>query len=918
MKNMIWIVLALLLSASAFGLIIGHDSPELTSAQLSSAAGKRVLLRHASIGQNIDSGLDQLQSQDSRYDRSRIVLQSRGNPGWEQKISDLIEQADDYASQYDVLTMKFCYVDSSASWTEYRDAMLQLESEHPDKTFIWWTIPTKRDSQPAIEAFNNQARAFASANNKLLFDIADIESHHADGSACEADGVESMCPEWTDDGGHLNPSGSLRVAKAFWSAVAADGNEDGGEEEEEEDPSAVNGEIIEQVLDSEGNGYSILRVWGTYHEMGFAQGYVMAEEFMEDLVTMRDAAPPNTGSAMAATVIPQDMSDEIDGMVLGIKEALPDADVDREDIILLNSYTDWSYSPACRTHSAWGSYVTSPVKTLTTRRIDYPASRVSQIVSKVNTVLIARDPSSGVRWVSFGHPGSVTAETAVNEFGTLVSIHTSPTSHSAHASGGDVITRSAATQLMIASGDLPSDISQHLDHITGKLQSYRPWTGGFLNYIVPEGNAGVYTFSATAPHFQVRTPQASYHDGEMIATANEYTDGTSRPSDFSASIDTYYDDPQPKTIQDHWATLDSVNENDGAQQVSIAYRNREDMTIWFRGRITATRATPVVKLEWQELYDASGTGCSDADDDGYSIEGGSCGQLDCDDSNPQINPGVDEICDNDIDENCNGSPVDECDGGSLDPVATVKIVPEVASVSSGEEFTMSVASEQVMDLRSFSIQVTFDPEVVGLIEVLPGMMTDGWAAEIGDGTVTFAAEGNTTETSGDLAILRFNALQGMTDITISSIALRDADSEIETMVIDGRVLIDQDLDTCADLGGFVCSPEQTCDEDFLVTSDSIRCCPAACSGGTGSCIEGECMPGQPLRCIDGKPVHDCETCGCKTGECQPDGKCNSGGGGGCSRGGSNGGGCTKGNSKDVSLAFVFLLGGIPALRKLRR
>lgn len=44
--------------------------------------------------------------------------------------------------------------------------------------------------------------------------------------------------------------------------------------------------------------------------------------------------------------------------------------------------------------------------------------------------------------------------------------------------------------------------------------------------------------------------------------------------------------------------------------------------------------------------------CTDADGDGYSIEGGNCGAMDCDDTNPEINPAALELCDDGIDNNC--------------------------------------------------------------------------------------------------------------------------------------------------------------------------------------------------------------------------------------------------------------------------
>jgi len=54
--------------------------------------------------------------------------------------------------------------------------------------------------------------------------------------------------------------------------------------------------------------------------------------------------------------------------------------------------------------------------------------------------------------------------------------------------------------------------------------------------------------------------------------------------------------------------------------------------------------------------------CTDNDGDGYAIEGGDCGLIDCDDADPDVNPGATEITCNGKDDDCNELTLDNPDG----------------------------------------------------------------------------------------------------------------------------------------------------------------------------------------------------------------------------------------------------------------
>jgi hypothetical protein len=232
--------LALASGVGAQAIVVDHRCVDLSAIPdeyVSWAAAERVLLRHASVGQGIGWGLDCLAGQHptnsvcpdvpaGRYDRSNWVLEARAG-NWRDKMEDLVSQAASRNTDFDVLMMKFCYIDALGSshpdWEYCRSRMEQLETDYPDKTLVWWTIPLTRDGQAGTDVFNAQVRSYCAAHHKILFDVADVECHDPDGTKLtNGQGNEVISQNYTKEihAGHLNPEGRVRVASALWHLMA--------------------------------------------------------------------------------------------------------------------------------------------------------------------------------------------------------------------------------------------------------------------------------------------------------------------------------------------------------------------------------------------------------------------------------------------------------------------------------------------------------------------------------------------------------------------------------------------------------------------------------------------------------------------------------------------------------------------------
>ncbi len=373
--------------------------------------------------------------------------------------------------------------------------------------------------------------------------------------------------------------------------------------------SAQNVEVIAQDLGQDRQGYTLLRVWGSHHDMGFGMGVALAQDIVATVSEVKEVVGLDAYLQLRLAVQATNwgspgVSDELAGIVDGVSSVTPDA-VSAGDLKVLNAYGDWSY--ACRSHSCWGRYASAPVTTLSSRRLDFP----TPFDTMHHHVLCAWDPDDGsVRWVNFAWPGYVTVVTGLNADGTLVSLHDY---RSQAAAVPGVMPRSVAARLVLTGMDDVPLLGQ-LDWAAQQLSMVSVATSGFINFFAPGGHGGVFTCPSGGPCLALRRPQPGYLGGNVLITTNSDTDGTVVP-DGGEFIEDYYQDGAPKDIAGHFGSLHGAwDEVQELHLVSVAVRGKEDMSIWFQGRVE-DEYTARLELEWEDLFPVEGQG-EDAPDAG--------------------------------------------------------------------------------------------------------------------------------------------------------------------------------------------------------------------------------------------------------------------------------------------------------------
>jgi hypothetical protein len=241
-----------LAAANASAEIIDHTSVAgvagLPQSTMDAVGQQKWLFTHASVGANIIEGMNALHSANpTRYqlqtataymtapppeptEPGTVYEINRGNPGWSMKFSDFesLVNNDWHSPTVDFAMDKLCYIDQTADPAVYISTMSALEASNPATTFVYTTMPltTGEDSDNVLRnRYNIAVRLFCNSNDRLLFDIADIEAYDSAGNAStflyEGLPYQKLCNDYSADGGHLNTAGSQQVALGWYATAAS-------------------------------------------------------------------------------------------------------------------------------------------------------------------------------------------------------------------------------------------------------------------------------------------------------------------------------------------------------------------------------------------------------------------------------------------------------------------------------------------------------------------------------------------------------------------------------------------------------------------------------------------------------------------------------------------------------------------------
>lgn len=239
------------------------NSTLLTDQQIASLMAQKIFFGHQSVGNNVIQGIRDLASTDPRLKLNIVKSsdpQSLSSPAFVEfeigENGDPQSKSEAFAAILDkgmgaqggIAMYKYCYVDIDSStdiqrmFENYRKGISILKGRYPSLKIVHITVPlttveptakawvksilgktTAQDINVKRNEFNKLLRQ-TYAGTDPIFDLAEVESTHSDGSRSYftrgAEKIYTLAPEFTTDGGHLNEAGRRAAAGILLQVLA--------------------------------------------------------------------------------------------------------------------------------------------------------------------------------------------------------------------------------------------------------------------------------------------------------------------------------------------------------------------------------------------------------------------------------------------------------------------------------------------------------------------------------------------------------------------------------------------------------------------------------------------------------------------------------------------------------------------------
>jgi hypothetical protein len=176
----------------------------------------RIFYGHTSHGSQITTGMENLQSHTgqpytfnwdgsgnalSYQERTDLDLGHSGDTAWATATREVLDAS---GNDRNVVIWSWCggVSDNTEEGINiYLSKMTELESQYPGVTFVYMTGHLDIWAYENLKARNQQIRDYCNAQNKILFDFADIESYNPDYTFF--DYADDGCNYYSGPGGNL-------------------------------------------------------------------------------------------------------------------------------------------------------------------------------------------------------------------------------------------------------------------------------------------------------------------------------------------------------------------------------------------------------------------------------------------------------------------------------------------------------------------------------------------------------------------------------------------------------------------------------------------------------------------------------------------------------------------------------------------